>query len=53
MTKKIVFVSRVGSSFFFSSLNDVTLILGTNMDIDVSIETHIKYDKLLILEKKR
>jgi hypothetical protein len=39
--------------FFFSSmddliLNDITLILG----VDVSIETHMNYDKLLILRKK-
>jgi hypothetical protein len=62
----MVFVSRVESSsflfsfffFFFSSmddlaLNDVTLILGANMDVDMSIETHIKYDKLLILIRKK
>jgi hypothetical protein len=29
-------------------LNDITLILG----VDVSIETHMNYDKLLILRKK-
>jgi len=29
-------------------LNDMTLILGANMDADVSIEIHINYDKLLI-----
>jgi hypothetical protein len=34
------------------TLNDVALILGVNMDVDLSIETHIKYDKLLILRKK-
>jgi hypothetical protein len=34
-------------------LNDVTLILGTaDMKAYVSIETRIKYDKLLILMKK-
>jgi len=58
---KMVFVSRVGSSFssfYFSfsmddlELNDVALILGTDVDADVSIETHMKYDKLLILRKK-
>jgi hypothetical protein len=44
--------------FFFSfsiddlTLNDVALILGVDMDTDVSIETHMKYDKLLILRKK-
>jgi hypothetical protein len=43
--------------FFFSfsmddlELNDVALILGTDVDADVSIETHMKYDKLLILRK--
>jgi hypothetical protein len=60
MTKKMVFVSRVRSSSFFVFsfsmnhlvLNDVTLILGVDMDVDVSIETHMKYDKLLILKKK-
>jgi hypothetical protein len=59
MTKKIVFVSRVGSSFFFFfffiddlALNDEALILSTDIDADVSIETHMKYDKLLILKKK-
>jgi hypothetical protein len=55
MMKKMIFVSRVGrsSSFLFFindlALNDVTLILGVNMDADVSIEIHMKYDKLLIL----
>jgi hypothetical protein len=34
------------------TLNDVTLILGADMDANVSIETHMKYDKLLILKKK-
>jgi hypothetical protein len=62
MTKKMVFVSRVRfSSFFFSffsfsmddlALNDVILILGININANVSIETHFKYDKLLILKKK-
>jgi hypothetical protein len=56
----MVFIYRVGSFFFFFSfsmndlmLNDVTLILGTaDMKAYVSIETRIKYDKLLILMKK-
>jgi hypothetical protein len=63
MTKKMVFVYRVGSSsfsflFFFSfsmddlALNDVALILGTDMDTNLSIEIHMKYDKLLILKEK-
>jgi hypothetical protein len=47
---------ELGIFFFFSiddlTLNDVTLILGTDIDADVSIETHMKYDKLLILMKK-
>jgi len=30
----------------------VALILGANMDTNVSIEIHMKYDKLLILKKK-
>jgi hypothetical protein len=56
MTKNMVFVYRVGYSFFFFfsySLNDVALILGTDMDDDVSIQTQMKYDKLLILKKKK
>jgi hypothetical protein len=56
----MVFIYRVGSFFFLFSfsmndlmLNDVTLILGTaDMKAYVSIETRIKYDKLLILMKK-
>jgi hypothetical protein len=34
------------------ALNDVILILGININANVSIETHFKYDKLLILKKK-
>jgi hypothetical protein len=34
------------------AFNGVSLILGINIDADVSIETHIKYGKLLILRKK-
>jgi hypothetical protein len=34
------------------TLNNVALILNTDIDVDVSIETHMKYDKLLILRKK-
>jgi len=57
MTKNMVFVSGFGVFFFFFSmddlaLNDVTLILDTNVYANVSIETHMKYDKLLILRKK-
>jgi hypothetical protein len=52
----MVFVSGFGVFFFFSmddlALNDVTLILDTNVYANVSIETHMKYDKLLILRKK-
>jgi hypothetical protein len=33
-------------------LNNVTLILGTDIYANVSIKTYIKYDKLLILRKK-
>jgi hypothetical protein len=29
------------------------LILDVDMNVDVSIETHMKYDKLLILKKKK
>jgi hypothetical protein len=34
------------------TLNDVALILGVDMNADLSIEIHMKYDKLLILRKK-
>jgi hypothetical protein len=34
-------------------LNDVTLILGADMDANVSIEIHMNYDKLLILREKK
>jgi hypothetical protein len=47
MTKNIVFVSRVKSSFFFFFFsvddlapNNETLILGAHMDADVLIKTH-------------
>jgi hypothetical protein len=64
MKKKMVFVSKVRSSSFFFFFffffffiddltpNDVALVLGADMDVDLSIETHMKYDKLLILMKK-
>jgi len=58
MTKQMIFVLRVGSFFSFSffmddlTLNDVALILGIDMNADLSIEIHMKYDKLLILRKK-
>jgi len=60
MAKKMIFVSRVRFFFFFScyfsidnlAFNDVTLILGTDINADVSIETHMKYDKLLIMREK-
>jgi hypothetical protein len=58
----MVFVFRVESFFFLVfffffgmddlAFNGVSLILGINIDADVSIETHIKYGKLLILRKK-
>jgi len=34
------------------ALNDMALILSVDMNVNVSIEIHIKYDKLLILRKK-
>jgi hypothetical protein len=34
------------------ALNDLTLILGIDIDADMWIETHINYDKLLILKEK-
>jgi hypothetical protein len=34
------------------ALNDMALILGADMDVDVSIETHMTYDNPLILTKK-
>jgi len=57
MTKQMIFVIIVGSFFFFFfmddlTLNDVALILGVDMNADLSIEIHMKYDKLLILRKK-
>jgi hypothetical protein len=33
-------------------LNDMAFVLGVNIDVNLSIETHIKYTKLLILRKK-
>jgi hypothetical protein len=57
MTNKTVFVFRIGfsssSSLLFSfldnlTLNNVTLILCTDMDVDMSIETHMKYDQLIL-----
>jgi len=57
MTKNMVFIYRVVFFFFFFfmdnlALNDITLILRIDMDVDGSIEIHMKYDKLLILKKK-
>jgi hypothetical protein len=58
MTKKMIFVSRVGSSlfiYFFMNdllLNDMTFVLSVDIDANVSIKTNIKYAKLLILRKK-
>jgi hypothetical protein len=61
MKKKMVFVSKVRSSSFFFfffffidylSRFDVEGVLGAYLDVDLSIETHMKYDKLLILMKK-
>jgi hypothetical protein len=34
------------------SLNDMAFVLDADMNANVSIETHIKYAKLLILRKK-
>jgi hypothetical protein len=34
------------------ALNDMTLILGIDMNARVLIETHVMYDKLFILTKK-
>jgi hypothetical protein len=34
-------------------LNDLTLIIGVNMNANVSIKTHMTYDKLLILTDSR
>jgi hypothetical protein len=45
--------------FFFSlridslTLNDMTLILGIKMNTNVSIETHVTYDKPFILTDSR
>lgn len=35
------------------TLNDMTLILGVAMNTNVSIETHVTYDKLFILTDSR
>lgn len=34
------------------SLNDMAFVLYADMNVNVSIETHMKYVKLLILKKK-
>jgi hypothetical protein len=34
------------------ALNNVSMILGVDIDVNVLIETHVKYNKLLILRKK-
>lgn len=34
------------------TLNNMALILSADMDADLLIETHMKYDKILILRKK-
>jgi hypothetical protein len=34
------------------TLNDMTLILGVDMNASVSIETHVTYDKPFILTEK-
>jgi hypothetical protein len=59
MTKKMIFVFGVGSFVFFFfffmdelALNDMTLILGVDMNASMSIETHVIYDKPFILTKK-
>jgi hypothetical protein len=58
MTKKIIFVSVFVFYFLFLfflndlSLNDMSFVLNADMNTNVSIETHIKYAKLLILKKK-
>jgi hypothetical protein len=35
------------------ALNDMALILGTDINADVSIEIHMKYDKLLVILRKK
>jgi hypothetical protein len=57
MTKKMIFVYRVGSFFFLFlmndlSLNDMAFGLSVEMNANLSIEIHIKYAKLLILREK-
>jgi hypothetical protein len=57
MTRNMIFVFRVGFFFFFFfmddlALNDLTLILSTDINVDVSIETHMKHGRLLILRIK-
>lgn len=55
MTKKMIFVSRIGSSYFLFLFlfSFYVALLGTDIDSNVSIETHMKYGKLLILKKKK
>jgi hypothetical protein len=55
MTKKIVFIFGVLLFCFFFcfytddfTLTDMTLILGVDMNVVVSIETHVSYNKPLI-----
>jgi len=54
----MIFVLNLGP-FFFSlqmdslTLNDMTLILGVDMNANVSIETHVTYDKPFILMDSR
>jgi hypothetical protein len=33
-------------------LNDITFVLGADMNVNVLVATHIKYVKLLILKEK-
>jgi hypothetical protein len=57
MTKKMIFVFGIASFVFFFLwmnwiLNDITLIFGVDMNANLSIETHVIYDKPFILTKK-
>jgi hypothetical protein len=58
MTKKMIFIFKVrifNFLFYFRddlTLNDMTLILNVDMNVNVPIEAHETYDKSFILMKK-
>jgi len=50
--------SKLGLLYFYFYfindllLNDITFVLGADMNVNVLVATHIKYVKLLILKEK-